>query len=301
MGKKAASRNQEKEDQTESEEGNQKETAQAPVICGLVMPISEIDGCSAEHWVEVRDIIEEALAAIDIETRLVSDGDEVGIIQERIVQNLYDRPIVVCDVSCKNPNVMFELGLRLAFDMPTIILKDDNTNYTFDINVVEHIGYPRDLNYWSIQAFKELLAKKVKATLQKKIEDDEYSPFLKAFNKKRVAGIETKEVTSTEFIMDELKEIRKEIRNANRNKDSHFITKSDRKVDNDELNVVLGPHLKSEVHNAIREALDSEMDKNGIASSSTVIRHLRENYPLLFEGIPSSVIQREIDVVVFNQ
>ena len=111
---------------------------------------------------------------------------------------------------------MFELGLRLAFDMPTIILKDDMTNYTFDINVVEHIGYPRDLNYWSIQKFKELLAKKVKATLQKKDEDDEYSPFLKAFNKKRVADIETKDVTSVEFIMDELKELNHKLDYMNR-------------------------------------------------------------------------------------
>lgn len=216
MGKKSASRNQEIKDQVEPAEAKTEENKQASIICGLVMPISEIEGCSAEHWVEVRDIIEEALAAIDIKTSLVSDGDEVGIIQERIVQNLYDRPIVVCDVSCKNPNVMFELGLRLAFDMPTIILKDDMTNYTFDINVVEHLGYPRDLNYWSIQKFKKLLARKVKATLQKKDEDDEYSPFLKAFNKKRVADIETKDVTSVEFIMDELREMNQKIDSINR-------------------------------------------------------------------------------------
>ncbi|HBL42041.1 MAG TPA: hypothetical protein DDZ90_01455, partial [Planctomycetaceae bacterium] len=216
MTKKAASRNQKKEDQAETIEVEPQEEQENPIVCGLVMPISEIDGCSAEHWVEVRDIIEEALAAIDIKTSLVSDGDEVGIIQERIVQNLYDRPIVVCDVSCKNPNVMFELGLRLAFDMPTIILKDDMTNYTFDINIVEHLGYPRDLNYWSIQKFKKLLAKKVKATLQKKDEDDEYSPFLKAFNKKRVADIETKDVTSVEFIMDELKDLSYKLDQLNR-------------------------------------------------------------------------------------
>ena len=58
------------------------------------------------------------------------------MIHKTIVQNLYLNPIVVCDVSGKNANVMFELGLRLAFDKPTIIIKDDKTDYSFDTSVV---------------------------------------------------------------------------------------------------------------------------------------------------------------------
>jgi hypothetical protein len=40
---------------------------------------------------------------------------------------LGSKPDYLCDVSGKNANVMFELGLRLAFDNPTIIIKDDKT------------------------------------------------------------------------------------------------------------------------------------------------------------------------------
>jgi len=32
---------------------------------------------------------------------------------------------------------MFELGLRLAFDKPAIIVKDDNTSYSFDTAPIE--------------------------------------------------------------------------------------------------------------------------------------------------------------------
>jgi hypothetical protein len=35
-------------------------------------------------------------------------------------------------LALKNPNVMFELGMRLAFDKPAIIIKDNRTNYSFD-------------------------------------------------------------------------------------------------------------------------------------------------------------------------
>jgi hypothetical protein len=137
------------------------ETSKKP-ICGIVMPISNIDGCAAEHWVEVREILLEAIEEAGFEGNLVSNAEEVGIIQKRIIENLYDNPIVVCDVSGKNPNVMFELGLRLAFDKPTVIIKDDKTAYSFDTAPIEHIEYPRDLRFSQIVEFKERLAEKIK-------------------------------------------------------------------------------------------------------------------------------------------
>ena len=115
------------------------------LTCGIVMPISEIDGCAESHWGDVLDILTESTEEADFSANLVSNADDVGIIHKRIIQNLYDNPIVVCDVSGKNPNVMFELGLRLAFDKPTIIVKDDKTTYSFDTSAIEHIEYPRDL------------------------------------------------------------------------------------------------------------------------------------------------------------
>jgi hypothetical protein len=76
------------------------------VTCGLVMPISSLDGCSAEHWVEVKNIICEAIGAIaepQFTVKLVSDQYDVGVIQKRIVQNIYSSGIIVCDVSGKTP------------------------------------------------------------------------------------------------------------------------------------------------------------------------------------------------------
>ncbi len=123
-------------------------------ICGVVMPISAIDGCSESHWSDVHEILAEAIYDAGFEANLVSNADDVGIIQKRIIQNLYDNPVVVCDVSGKNPNVMFELGMRLAFDKPTIIVKDDKTSYSFDTSPIEHLEYPRDLRFSRIVEFK---------------------------------------------------------------------------------------------------------------------------------------------------
>lgn len=189
----------------------------AKLICGIVMPISAIDNCSESHWAEVQSILIEAIQDAGFEGNLVSNADDVGIIHKRIIQNLYDNPIVVCDVSGKNPNVMFELGLRLAFDKPTIIVKDDKTTYSFDTSSIEHLEYPRDLRFTSIIAFKQKLTEKIKATYSRATSDPDYTTFLKHFGEFKVAKLEEKEVSGTEFILDELRSIRTTIRALERN------------------------------------------------------------------------------------
>lgn len=159
--------------------------------CGLVMPISASDGCSADHWADVKAIITEAIEGIPdpkFDVMLVSDADEVGVIQKRIVQNFYNSAVIVCDVSGKNPNVMFELGMRLAFDKPTVIVKDDKTDYAFDTGIIEHIPYPRDLRFNRIVDFKATLASKVLSTYKAGQADPEHSTFLKNFGQFQVAN-----------------------------------------------------------------------------------------------------------------
>jgi len=183
--------------------------------CGLVMPISAIDGCSEGHWEEVRLIIKEALADTQFTVELVSDSNEIGIIQKRIVQNIYDNDLVICDVSAKNPNVMFELGLRLAFDKPAIIVKDDKTNYSFDTAPIEHLEYPRDLHYHTIQVFKTKLREKVIATYEAS-KKPEYTTFLKHFGQFVVAKLDEKKVGKDEYLLAAISELRQEVQSLSK-------------------------------------------------------------------------------------
>lgn len=189
----------------------EKENKTEELCCGLVMPISSIDGCNEQHWSDVKEILTEAVESAGFKANLVSYADDVGIIQKRIIQNLYENPIVVCDVSGKNPNVMFELGMRLAFDKPTIIVKDDKTSYSFDTSPIEHLEYPRDLRFTKIVEFKESLKDKVNATLSKSKEDPNYTTFLKHFGTFTVAKLDTKEVSKEDYIIEELRELKKTV------------------------------------------------------------------------------------------
>ena len=181
-------------------------------VCGIVMPISAMDGCTESHWADVLDILTEAIEDAGFDGNLVSNADDVGIIHKRIIQNLYDNPIVVCDVSGKNPNVMFELGLRLAFDKPTVIVKDDKTSYSFDTSAIEHLEYPRDLRFTKIVEFKQKLAEKIAATHTRATSDPQYTTFLKHFGEFTVAKLEKKEVSGQEFILEELRYMRMAMR-----------------------------------------------------------------------------------------
>jgi hypothetical protein len=176
-------------------------------VCGLVMPISAIDGLSEAHWSDVKAILEETIVGAGFVPRLVSHANEVGIIQQRIVQNLYENPIVVVDVSAKNPNVMFELGMRLTFDKPTVIVKDDKTNYSFDTAPIDHLGYPRDLRFGKITEFKAELAARIKATYEAS-QDPNYTTFLKHFQILNISKLDKREVSSEQFILEELKALR---------------------------------------------------------------------------------------------
>lgn len=201
------------------------------LTCGIVMPISGIDGCNESHWSEVLEILTEAIEDAGFVGNLVSNADEVGIIHKRIIQNLYDNPIVVCDVSCKNPNVMFELGLRLAFDKPTIIVKDNQTTYSFDTSAIEHLDYPRDLRFSQINDFKKKLSEKIRATYKKSTTDSEYTTFLKHFGEFKVAKLEQKEVSGQEYILDELRNLRRSIASIERSSVSKRLSKSNSEID----------------------------------------------------------------------
>jgi hypothetical protein len=237
------------------ENGNSVEKGNAEIInekCGIIMPISQLDGCSEQHWIDVKNILTEAIEDAGFQANLVSDADDIGIIQKRIIQNIYENPIIVCDVSGKKPNVMFELGLRLAFDRPTIIVKDDKTSYSFDTSPIEHLSYPRDLRFNKIIEFKRELSEKIKGTYKKAKEDKGFSTFLKHFGKFTVAKLETTEVSKDEFVLEELREIRRTINYLTKEKrySNRFSFDDDDKVPidrrrcNDELKKLVNEIIK---------------------------------------------------------
>lgn len=188
------------------------EMEKSKMTCGIIMPIAPHPDYSSDHWKDVLNILTEAVNETEFEPKLVSDDVAIGLIHDRIVTNIYNNEIVICDVSSKNPNVMFELGLRLAFDKPTIIVKDESTGYSFDTGVIEHIPYPSSLRFSQIVKFKEELIRRINATYKKAKTEPNYSPFLKSFGKTIVpASLQETEIPEGKYILSQLENLNKEM------------------------------------------------------------------------------------------
>lgn len=233
------------------------------------MPIASIDGCSSEHWEEIRHIIREALPEAEYQVDLVSDSNEVGVIQNRIVNNIYKSDIVICDVSGKNPNVMFELGMRLAFDKPTVIIKDDKTNYSFDTGNIEHINYPRALHYQSIIDFKKLLQRKVKATYEASL-DPEYTTFLKHFGEFKIANVSEKEITSEKYILKAINELSSSVKRMENN---HYNSNT----------ISQKPASFSDVNSLLEQVFNDFRIRNIISDDMELFNH-KESLKSIFVG-----------------
>ena len=139
--------------------------------CGLIMPISSMTGINikytAEHWEEVKLTLMEFLED-DYDVNLVSYG--TGIIQTEILNSIFNSDIVICDISGSNPNVMFELGLRIALNKRVLVIYDNSKNTNkgvpFDINAIPYLEYSEDLNRFQMKKFEENLKLKIQELLQ---------------------------------------------------------------------------------------------------------------------------------------
>ena len=184
--------------------------------CGIIMPIAAMPTYTAEHWAEVKSIITEATEIVDginFKTEIVSNSDgEIDVIHKRIIQNIYNADIVICDISGRNPNVLFELGMRLTFDKPTILIKDDETDFIFDTGVIEHLTYPKDLRFSKVVSFKKELARRIKVTYEASINNPDFSTFLKSFGEYKVPSLDQTTVSDVnQVILDELNTLRREL------------------------------------------------------------------------------------------
>lgn len=165
-------------------------------ICGVAMAIPGLRGKAEEARIKrIRKIIFEAIRTAGLEPRPIWET-KTNLIHPDIVSNLQANPMLVCDISGNNPNVMLELGMRLAFDKPVVIVKDDGSDFLFDVNVIKHVQYPKSLERRGLEEFKANLAEQIVNNL--KNPEPSYLTMLSLIPKevRQVELVPAKEITS---------------------------------------------------------------------------------------------------------
>lgn len=120
------------------------------------------------------------------------------IIHAEIINNLEQADLVLCDITCLNPNVFFEFGIRTALDKPVCLVVDDTKNtIPFDTQIINYHIYKSDIRPWIVKSEIENLLVHIQSTIERA---PDYNTLWKVF------GLTTKGKSSTDIeISQEIK------------------------------------------------------------------------------------------------
>lgn len=125
-----------------------------------------------------------------------------GMIMARIVQYLAEAPMVLCDLSQLNPNVMYELGVRTSLDKPIALVKDEHLTMPFDIGGINTHKYDSSISSWDLESQVSAIAAHIVETANA----GEGNPMWRRFGVGIVANTPTSNESPTEARLDVLSE-----------------------------------------------------------------------------------------------
>jgi conserved domain protein len=116
--------------------------------CFVIMPISDDPSHPEGHFLRVyEDIIKPACENAGFIANRADDDNASNLIHLSILNKLIKAPIAICDLSTRNPNVLFELWIRQAFNKPVVLIQERGTPKIFDISPLRYLEYSNDLKY----------------------------------------------------------------------------------------------------------------------------------------------------------
>jgi nucleoside 2-deoxyribosyltransferase len=153
----------------------------------VIMPFSEKNPERARGFFEevLRSLITPAglQAGFNVETANRQGSD---IIQSTIVNELLEADLVIADLTDHNPNVLFELGLRMAGDKPVALIKAVGTGRVFDVdNMLRVYEYQPQLWRSTVESDVPELVKHFKTAWENRATDMSY---MKVLRKMKTGG-----------------------------------------------------------------------------------------------------------------
>lgn len=109
-------------------------------ICFVIAPIGEPESETRRRSDQIlRHVIRPAVVTRGYKAVRADEINEPGIITNQVIQHVVDDPLIVADLTERNPNVFYELAIRHAIRKPFIQLIDKSENIPFDVAVTRII------------------------------------------------------------------------------------------------------------------------------------------------------------------
>ena len=136
--------------------------------CFVIMPFSDPEGYETGHFDRVyKNILEKACRAAGFNPVRADQGSQTKVIHKNVVEKLAQAEIVLCDLSGRNPNVLFELGLRQAFDKAFVMVKDTRTEEIIDVDILTFVRYDEGMDaYEKVVEAQEAIAEALRQTYE---------------------------------------------------------------------------------------------------------------------------------------
>ena len=129
------------------------------------MQISDSEGYTPGHFGHVyENIIKPSCENAGYNPVRADEVKETNLIHLDILKKLIEAPIAICDLSNRNPNVLFELGIRQAFDKPVVLIQEKGTPKIFDISPLRYLEYSKEMKYHDVLASQKALTEALEAT-----------------------------------------------------------------------------------------------------------------------------------------
>ena len=140
--------------------------------CFVIMPISKTKSASQKDWAYIYDkIIKPAVEESELEFKCKRSSAERGNILKDIMIDLYDSDVVIADLTDRNPNVFYELGVRHCLKSGTIILTQNRKFASiFDLN-----NYASHVYSWKTLRGKKAMTEQIRKLLRGYLANSEKS------------------------------------------------------------------------------------------------------------------------------
>lgn len=182
--------------------------------CFVIMPIADLEGYSDGHFGHVYDnIIKPACYEAGYKAVRADDVKETNLIHLDILRKLIEAPMAVCDLSARNPNVLFELGIRQAFDKPVVLIQETGTPKIFDIAPLRYTEYSKEMKYHDVLEVQALLKEAIEATAKAESDPDSVNSIVRLLalsSSAQIPDLKTdKEAMSLNFLTAEIRDMKK--------------------------------------------------------------------------------------------
>lgn len=133
--------------------------------CFVMMPFSDQGDYPKGHFQKVYEqIFTPAINKAGYIPYRVDENTISDSIIDKIFEGVQNCEMALCDLSNRNPNVLYELGLRQAYNKPVVLVKDEKTENIFDVSVISTVLYNSNRLYENVLDAQDKICESLIAT-----------------------------------------------------------------------------------------------------------------------------------------